>query len=168
MNIVLIGMMGSGKTTVGRLLARKLKRKFYDSDKTIEEDSQRSVPDIFQTQGEDAFRALERQAILKLMSEDNAVIATGGGAALSEDNWKAFGQALVVWLKARPETLEARLKRGGSALRPLLKDFSLDRLSALNKERSPFYNRASLAVDTDQLEPEETADKIARLALQKS
>ena len=155
-------MMGSGKSTVGKLIAKKLKMKFFDSDKLIEEDQGKTISEIFQAQGEPAFRVLEKSMIAKLANEKDAVIATGGGAPLAQENWQAFGQkGLVVWLKAKAESLHARLNQGGSKARPILKDsFSVEKISQILNERSPFYNKANFTIETDLLVPEETAEKI--------
>ena len=164
MKIVLIGMMGSGKSTVGRMLAGRLKWRFFDSDKMIENEQGKAVSEIFAARGEGAFRSLEKEMIGRLMHEDEAVIATGGGAPLSEENWKAFGDSAVVWLKSAPGTIFKRLERGAGLTRPLLKDaFSAERISGILKDRERFYRKAGFTVETDGLEPEETAEKIMRL-----
>ena len=161
--------MGSGKSTVGRLIARKLEWKFYDSDACIEAEEKMTVSEIFGQKGEAAFRALEKKAIAKLAQETDCVIAAGGGVPLSEDNWKAFEKnSTVLWLKVRPETLLARLERGGAKTRPILKDsLSVEKISALLKEREPFYRKATLTIETDDLEVEEAAEKAVRLILPK-
>src|SRR3989344_6740016 len=104
-------MMGSVKSTVGRLLAGKLKWRFFDSDKMIEDEQGKAVSEIFEAQGEDAFRSLENEMVQRLMTENEAVIATGGGAPILEENWKAFGDSAVVWLKCGPGTIFKRLER---------------------------------------------------------
>ena len=164
MKIVLIGMMGSGKSTVGRLLAGRLKLRFFDSDKMIEKERGKTVSEIFEAEGEGAFRSLEKTVIRRLMDEDHAVVATGGGAPLSDENWKAFGDSAVVWLKCGAQSLFKRMERGGGSTRPLLKDaFSMEKISGILKDREKFYRKAGFTVETDELEPEETAEKIVRL-----
>lgn len=158
-------MMGSGKSAVGRLLAGKLMWKFYDSDSIIESEQKMTVPEIFSQKGESAFREIEKDTIARLSRQDNCVIATGGGAPAREENWKFFGpNSAVVWLKGSPQALFRRLERGGGKTRPLLKDsFSLEKISEILKGREKFYQKAGFTVETDGLEPEETADKIMRL-----
>ncbi len=164
MNLVLIGMMGSGKSTVGKLAAAKLKRRFFDSDRMIEKEQGKMIAEIFESQGEPAFRELEKSMIRRLMNETDAVISTGGGAPLSEENWKSFLNGTVIWLKASPHVLHERLNRGGSSSRPLLKDsFTVEKIAEILKNRTPFYNRAGITIETDQLDPEESVDKIVRL-----
>ena len=169
MNIVLIGMMGSGKSTVGRLAAKKLQWEFYDSDRRIEEEEKMTISDIFEKKGEPAFRKIEERVVGNLIRENECVIAVGGGAPLSEENWRAFGiNSTVLWLKVKPEILYKRLEHGGLKIRPLLKDsLSVERLSQILKDREPFYSRASLAIDTSGLEPEEAAEKVLELAIPK-
>ncbi|OGR84756.1 MAG: hypothetical protein A2901_05635 [Elusimicrobia bacterium RIFCSPLOWO2_01_FULL_54_10] len=162
-------MMGSGKSTVGRLIAAKLKWKFYDSDKVIEDEQKMTVAEIFAAKGEAAFRELETRVLSRLAREADCVIATGGGAPTVETNWKFFGEkSAVVWLKSSPETLLRRLERGGAQSRPLLKDaLSKEKILEILKNRERFYQRAGFVVESDGLEPQETADKIFRLVAPK-
>jgi shikimate kinase len=162
MNLVLIGMMGSGKTTVGRQIARRMHWSFYDTDSVVEDLSQMSIASIFETMGEEFFRKVERQVVGHLASHDHAVIATGGGAPCQPENWKAFQKrSLVVWLKARPESLLERLRKSQQGSRPLLKDdLSLEKISSLLSKRESFYRKAQFILDTDGLPPDRIADKI--------
>ncbi len=165
MNIVLIGMMGSGKSTVGKIAAGKLKWAFYDTDQAVEKEAKMSVADIFQKQGEAAFRAKEKGVIARLIQQNNSVIAAGGGAPLFEENWKAFSKnSTVIWLKAKPETLFARLSRGGARVRPLLEDgLSVEKIAEMLKEREPFYKKATVTIEVDHLKPEQAAENIVSL-----
>ncbi|OGR87320.1 MAG: hypothetical protein A3A86_04165, partial [Elusimicrobia bacterium RIFCSPLOWO2_01_FULL_60_11] len=130
----------------------------------IEDEQGKAVSEIFEAQGEDAFRSLENEMVQRLMNENEAVIATGGGAPILEENWKAFGDSAVVWLKCGPGTIFKRLERGGGRTRPLLKNaFSAEKISGILKDREKFYGKAGFTVETDGLEPEETAEKILRL-----
>ena len=170
MNLVLIGMMGSGKSTVGKIMAGKLKWKFLDSDRLIEQEEKRSIPEIFQGDGEASFREKEKKMIVRLAREDRCVIAAGGGAPVSPEFWDAVSKSSsVIWLKAKPETLFTRLKDGGAKSRPLLADsLSVEKISRILKAREPFYQKANWTIETDGLKPEEAADKILRLSLVKS
>ncbi len=157
-------MMGSGKSTVGKLLAAKLKRKFFDCDKMIEKEQGKTVSEIFETLGVSAFRALEKDVIAKLMNESDAVIATGGGAVLTQENWNAFQGGTVVWLKSSPEALHARMLRGGARTRPLLqKEFTVNKITKILNERMAFYKKADITIESNTLEAEEVAEKIRRL-----
>jgi len=112
-------MMGAGKTTVGRLLARRLKRRFHDTDEEIERRCGVRIPVIFDIEGEAGFRARESQMIEELCALDNAVIATGGGAVLAESNRRAIaGSGVVIYLHARPPQLWQRVRHDRN--RPLL------------------------------------------------
>src|ERR1051326_1395633 len=103
-NIFLVGLMGAGKTTVGRLLARRLKLRFFDSDHEIERRCGVSIPLIFEIEGEAGFRAREEQAVAELTAMDGIVLATGGGAVLSADSRRRLtARGAVVYLNARPE-----------------------------------------------------------------
>ena len=160
-NIVLIGFMGTGKTSVGRLVAKKLGRDFIDVDERIEKEQNRKISEIFEKDGEAAFRRLEKAAISQVASSSNAVITTGGGAVLDADNVSALKQSgLLVCLSASPETIFERVKR--SSHRPLLK--GNDRMAEIKKllaVRKPFYEKADMKLETDGL----SSEKVAQLLL---
>lgn len=165
MNIVLIGMMGSGKSTIGRQISKSLGWPFYDSDQVIEEKEKMTVEAIFREKGEPAFRAAEKAVIASLAAQDDCVLATGGGAPCHEDNWKAFGaNSFVVWLKVKPETLYERLVRPTAKVRPLLKDAGLtpEKVAALLTEREKHYGRAHWTLETEGLTPQQSAEKIVQ------
>ena len=148
-SLILVGMMGAGKTTVGRLLARHLKRSFYDSDQEIERRCGVRIPVIFDIEGEAGFRARETQVITELCALDNAVLATGGGAVLAEGNRRIVAaRGIVVYLHARPPHLWQRVRHDRN--RPLLATADPQkRLEALYAERDPLYREvADLVIDT--------------------
>jgi shikimate kinase len=148
-SLILVGMMGAGKTTVGRLLARRLKRSFYDSDEEIERRCGVRITVIFDIEGEAGFRARETQVIAEFCALDNAVLATGGGAVLAEENRRAIAaRGIVVYLHARPPHLWQRVRHDRN--RPLLATAdSQKKLEQLYAERDPLYREvADLVVDT--------------------
>jgi shikimate kinase len=159
--ILLVGMMGAGKTTVGRLLAQRLGWGYLDSDAQITETTGRSVPEIFSEDGETAFRKEETKALTTAVSgPDPMVVSVAGGAVLSEANRTLLARAgTVVWLRARPETLTRRV--GDGAGRPLLGDDPGGALSALYEVRRPLYDSvAEVTVDVDDLSPEAVVDQV--------
>ena len=148
-SLILVGMMGAGKTTVGRLLARRLKRSFYDTDEEIERRCGVRIPVIFDIEGEAGFRAREAQVIAELCALDNAVLATGGGAVLADDNRRAIAaRGVVVYLHARPPHLWQRVRHDRN--RPLLAAADPQKkLEELYAERDPLYREvADLVIDT--------------------
>jgi shikimate kinase len=148
-NLYLVGMMGAGKTTVGRLLARRLKLRFFDSDHEIEARCGVKIPVIFEIEGERGFRARETQAIAELTALDGIVLATGGGVVLAEENRSRLAaRGTVVYLRATPEHLYERVRQDRN--RPLLAGGDpLGRLRELYRERDPLYSAlADLVVDT--------------------
>ncbi len=148
-NLFLIGMMGSGKTTVGRLVARRLKRRFIDSDHEIERRCGVRIPLIFDIEGERGFRQRESQTIETLTARSGIVLATGGGAVLAEENRRCLAQrGTVVYLHATPETLYARVSHDRN--RPLLATPDpLGRMRELYVQRDPLYRSvADLIVET--------------------
>ena len=148
-NIYLVGMMGAGKTTVGRLLARRLKLRFVDSDREIESRCGVKIPLIFEIEGEAGFRARESQVLAELAGQEGVVLGTGGGAVLAEQNRRRLAASgTVVYLRARPEDLYERVRHDRN--RPLLAAGDpLGRLRELYAERDPLYRSiADLTVDT--------------------
>ena len=148
-NIFLVGMMGAGKTTVGRLVARRLKWRFIDSDHEIERRCGVKIPVIFDIEGEAGFRERETQVIAELTALEGMVLATGGGVVLSEDNRRHLAaRGTVVYLWARPENLLERVRHDKN--RPLLANGApLARLNELYSQRDPLYRSvADLVVET--------------------
>ncbi len=169
-HIMLVGMMGAGKSTVGVLLAERLGRTFVDVDDLVEVSAGRSVPEIFTTDGEDAFRSLERVALADACaSPEPMVIATGGGAMSDPENRRvATASALVVWLQADPGALAARIAGtsvGASAPRPLLATgdpvTTLERLSVLRADA--YAAVADVVVATDDHSAEQVVELVADL-----
>lgn len=148
-NIFLVGLMGAGKTSVGRLLARRLGKQFLDSDHEIEARTGVRVPVIFEIEGEDGFRAREAQVLDALTSMSDVVLATGGGAVLRADNRGVLStRGFVIYLRAQPRDLWQRTRHDKN--RPLLQtEDPLGRLQELFEFRDPLYREvADLVVDT--------------------
>lgn len=148
-NIVLIGPMGAGKSTVGRNLARALQKTFVDSDKVIEERTGASISLIFEIEGESGFRDREAQVLSELVKQQNLVLATGGGAVLRPENRQRLREGgYVVYLRAPLDLLVERTARDQN--RPLLVNTDpRQRLAALMQEREPLYREtADLIIDT--------------------
>ena len=158
--IVLVGLMGAGKSCVGRRVAEALRVPFIDSDEEIEKAAGCSVSDIFDVYGEPAFRDCERRVIQRLLESGPSIIATGGGAFRDDavrNTIKRTG--LSIWLQADPEVLYKRTKR--SKNRPLLKnDDPLGTLQKLADHRYPVYQHADVTVETGDESLETTVQKV--------
>lgn len=139
-HVVLIGLMGSGKTTVGRKLASAIGRRFVDTDEEVERRTGRTVREIFESDGETTFRLIEHQALADaLASSEPLVVAAAGGAVLRDDSQALLGQPhRIVWLRAEPELLIERVGRRRSH-RPLIDDDPDLRLRQLWAQRDPIY-----------------------------
>jgi shikimate kinase len=159
--LLLVGMMGVGKTTIGQLLAQRLGWAYLDSDAQVAQTTGRTIPEIFSEDGEAAFRAEETKALTVAVSgPDPTVVSVAGGAVLSEDNRALLARSgTVVWLRARPETLAKRV--GDGAGRPLLGSDPGSALAALYAVREPLYKTvASVTVDVDELPPETVVERV--------
>ena len=164
-NLILVGMMGAGKTTVGRLLARRLKRAYYDSDEEVERRCGVRIPVIFDIEGEAGFRARESQAIAELCALEGIVLATGGGAVLAEANRRCMAaRGTVVYLHAHPPQLWQRVRHDRN--RPLLATPDPQgKLAELYALRDPLYREiADIVMDTGRQSVQTLArDLLARL-----
>ncbi|WP_137150790.1 shikimate kinase [Devosia sp. FKR38] len=144
--LVLVGMMGAGKTTVGRRLAARLNRQFLDSDEEIEKAAQMSIPEIFEQRGEPEFRAGETRVIARVLKQPGVVLATGGGAFVNAETRALIkAEGVSVWLKAEIDILFERVSRRSN--RPLLKTANpRETLRKLIEERYPIYADADVTV----------------------
>jgi shikimate kinase len=142
-NIFLIGMMGSGKTTVGRLLAEHLNYRFFDTDVLIEQVAKQSIKDIFASSGEDYFRQLESQVLAEISAYTHLIIATGGGIIERRENWSYLHHGLIVWLDVPLEILLSRL--AADTTRPLKTE-----LESRLEKRQPLYAQADLRIPTTE------------------
>ena len=158
--LVLVGLMGVGKSTVGQRLAALLNTGFIDSDAAIEEAAQRSVGEIFETFGEPHFRDGERRVIARLISEGHGVIATGGGAFVDpQTRALILARAIAVWLDCDIATLVTRTRRRNT--RPLLRSGDpREILTRLHEERAPFYAEAPIRIAAGDAPHRETALRI--------
>ena len=160
-NIVLIGFMGSGKTTIGRNLGRKLSMPLLDTDKLIVEQQGITINEIFATKGEPFFRQLETKIVEELIEkEENAVISTGGGLVITEGNGELLKKlGKVVFLRTKEETIVKRL--AGDDTRPLLKGGLDEKTHKLLEYRTPIYEKyADIIIDTDNNGPAGLAEQI--------
>lgn len=157
-NIVLTGFMGTGKTTVGRLVAQQLQRPFVDSDDLIVQRAGKSIAQLFAEEGEARFRSLERDVCGELAGQKGMVIATGGGALLDEESRQALGQSgMLICLLATPESIRARLAQESG--RPLFNGA----WEALYDERLASYQSIQQQLTTDGSAPQDVAQEVVRL-----
>ena len=143
MNLVLIGFMGSGKTTVGKRLAELLKYDFIDTDDLVEREARATVPEIFEREGEETFRAYERQAVREAVSGDDRVVACGGGVVLDDGNIEILrAKGRIFYLAAEVGEILSRTK--GNQERPLINvDQRELEVASLLQERKPLYEKAA-------------------------
>lgn len=164
MTLWLVGMMGSGKTTVGELLAAQLRVPFYDSDRAVEARAGTTIAGIWEREGEDRFRLLESAEIAELATSEQGVVATGGGAVLDPSNRDLMrSSGTVVWLRSSVEGLLERLGEGGS--RPLLGgDDPAMVLTDILAAREDIYREISdVVVDVDGRTPQSIAEEVGRI-----
>ncbi len=163
-NIYLIGPLGTGKTSVGKLLAKLMGRPFYDSDHEIVSRTGVDIPWIFEQEGESGFRVREAAMIAELTAMSGIILATGGGAVVTESNRKHLtDNGVVVYLRISTKEQMQRVQARKSA-RPLLKIYNTEeKLAQLNASREPYYQKmADLVYQTDALNPREIAEKILK------
>lgn len=159
-NIILTGFMGTGKSSVGKALAKQLGCRFADLDELIAAKAGVTIREIFEHHGESRFRELEADIIAGIESDEVLVVSTGGGAVISPDNRRRMHQAgRIVNLTASAEAIQERLI--GDGTRPLLKDDkSIDKIAAMLAEREPFYADADIRIDTTGKKIEDVLDEI--------
>jgi len=163
-NIALIGFMGTGKTAVGKTLAKRMGREFVETDAIIEKKSGKSIPDIFQQDGEIAFREMEIGIIKEVAEKDNCVIAGGGGVVMNKINIDRLRKkCIIINLKATPPVIAERTS-GDRGDRPLLAGADrLAQIKELMNYRRPFYRRAAdMEIDTSKLDIKAVVDKIMK------
>ena len=156
-NIYLIGMMGAGKTTIGKRLSKKLSYRFSDTDTAIEAIARTKISEIFAIEGETYFRELETKVLSELSIYTRCVVSTGGGIVEKRTNWSYLRQGLIIWLNTDLEILRKRL--ASDTNRPLA-----SKLETLFTSRYPLYAQADLTIDIDtNRSPDDIADKIVEM-----
>ncbi|HJU50893.1 MAG TPA: shikimate kinase [Acidimicrobiia bacterium] len=167
MPLWLIGMMGAGKSTLGKIIAERKGWKFIDTDDVVMEAAGRDITELFATEGESGFRIREADAVAAVSSHPGAVVATGGGAVLRSENVDTMRRTgLIFWLQADPATLAARIAMETKLTsRPLIFDDDVEAtLRGILDERQGAYRAAAdFAISTDLLAPEEAADLVEAL-----
>ena len=160
LNLYLVGMMGSGKSTAGRHLAEQLGYRFLDADSSIEQVAGRSIPELFASDGEAGFRDLEAAVLNQIASWHSLVVATGGGVVTRPENWGQMQQGVVIWLDAPDALLLERLSADPTP-RPLMQsEDPAQRLAELMGQRRPLYAQADLHIVQDGRAPDQVAEQI--------
>jgi shikimate kinase len=158
-NLYLVGMMGVGKTTVGKLLAEEIGYRFVDTDEVIVKAAGKSINEIFAENGEAEFRQLESDVLAQVCAYTKLVIATGGGIVMQQHNWSYLHHGLIVWLDVPVPIILQRLAEDDT--RPLLQDGPESKLRSLLEQRQPMYSQADLHITINAAEtPAEIATRI--------
>lgn len=159
-NIILVGFMGSGKTTIAIELSHRLKMSYVSTDDLIEKKEKATINEIFTKKGEDFFRNVESEVIKQACAMDNVIIDTGGGVVLKEENWANMKEGgIIICLTADEETIMARTKKYKH--RPLLNvEDPKQKIRSLMLRRTPFYAKADYCVDTGKMTVNQVVDEI--------
>jgi len=159
-NLYLIGLMGVGKTTVGKLIAQEIGYRFVDTDEVIVKATGKSINEIFAEHGEAEFRKLEGDVLAQVCAYTKLVVATGGGIVMQQQNWSYLHHGLIIWLDAPVEIILQRLVEDHT--RPLLQDADMEsKLRSLLEQRQPMYSQADLHITISAIEtPEDIATRI--------
>ena len=161
-NLILIGNMASGKSTIGRLLAKKLSLNFFDTDFIIEKKAKMKIFQIFEKKGEATFRSLEKKIILNLLNKNNCVISLGGGAFINETIRKTVEKkGYSIWLKQNPKTLIDRIKKNNK--RPIASNLNDNELKDLLINRSKIYAKAKYEINCENIGKAEITNKIIEM-----
>ena len=161
-NLVLVGMMGSGKSSIGKLLSKELNFEFIDIDSKIEQIEKKTISDIFKTKGEEYFRDVEEDISIKSLKLQNKIISLGGGGYINSNIRKnTLNKCISVWLNWKDKTLINRIKN--SKKRPLAIGLNIFKLKKLIEERSKIYNSSDYKINCDRLEKKQIVKKIIKL-----
>ena len=161
-NFIFLGMMGSGKTSIGLIISKKLNRNFIDVDKEIEKILDMKISEIFKTKGEDYFRKIEEKITLSMLKKKNNVISLGGGAFLNNNNKnEILKNHISFWLNWNPQTLIHRIYK--SVKRPITHKASKNDLIEMINKRSKIYSKALYKIDCENLSKNKIAEKIIKI-----
>ena len=161
-NLVLIGMMGSGKSTIGFLLSKKINLEFIDIDKCIEKNERMKISEIFKKKGEKYFRKVELDTTLDILKYKKTIISLGGGAFINENIRKSIlTNHISVWLEWKSSTIFKRIKNNKK--RPLVKKLNMTQINKMIFERSKKYSLANYRIDCEKLSKNEILEKIKNL-----
>ena len=161
-NLVLLGMMASGKSTIGALLSNKLQLNFYDIDKMIEKKMHMTIAEIFNNKGEEKFRSLEEKTTLKTLQNKNCVVSLGGGAFFNEKVRKEIiMNHISIWLNCSSKTLLNRIRKNKK--RPLANKLTNSELIELIEKRKNIYTKANFKINCDKLSKKEIVESILKL-----
>ena len=162
-NLILVGMMASGKSTIGKLLAKRLNLKFFDTDFIIEKKTKMKISQIFEKKGEDKFRELERKITLNLLSKKQCIISLGGGAYINKTIRKVTNKKCnTIWLYWNSKTIIDRINRKKNK-RPVALHLGDDGLKNLLINRSKFYSKAKYKINCENMEKTEIINKIIEI-----
>ena len=161
-NLILLGMMGVGKTTIGRLLAKKLNLDFYDIDQIIEKENNMKISDIFKKKGEIFFRKQEESITINCLKKNHSVISLGGGAFVNENiRQNVLLKARSFWLTTSIGILKSRIK--SNKRRPIINQIGLEKIEDLIKKREAFYSLANHKIGCEKLTINQITNKIIKL-----
>ena len=161
-NLVIIGMMGSGKSTIGRLLAKELNLRFIDVDNVIEQKTKMKISKIFEKKGEVSFRNLEEKITLKILDKINCVVSLGGGGFLNEKIRKVVQEKNVpIWLNWKPETLINRIRK--NSRRPVILNLNDIELKKLIFNRSKIYSKSKYKINCEKMDKKEIVKEIIQV-----
>ena len=161
-NLILLGMMGVGKTKIGKFIAKNLNRKFYDIDNIIEKKNNMKIFEIFKIKGESFFRKEEELVTLEYLKKSNSIISLGGGAFLNEKiRNMILLNSISFWIVIKTETIKNRLKNNKK--RPLINKYGVENIDKLINKRKKFYSLANFKINCDMLTLNQISNKIIKL-----
>ena len=161
-NLVLLGMMGVGKTTIGKIVAKKLKINFFDIDKLVEKKNEMKITEIFKKKGEVYFRKEEKFVTMKYLNKKESIISLGGGGFINDKiREKVLSECISMWLNVNLKTIYKRLKN--SKIRPLANNNNQSNLNKIFLERKKIYSLADHEINCDNLNIDQISNKIIKL-----